>query len=149
MVGMGCFWAPNASSGKRPAKAFRGPKGGGERLHEAVEFGLGVVDMHRGAMTFTRPRPLRSRREENWVETLTLIAWARNGIAQGDMVGAATAKVTTAPFTLPRSVRVIPFKVDSRARRPSANRRSRAQIASTPSSLAWSAATFRPMTPAK
>ena len=100
-------------------------------------------------MTFTRPRPLRSRREENWVETLTLIAWARNASRKATWSAPATAKVTIAPFTLPRSVRVIPFKVDSRARRPSANSRSRAQIASTPSSLAWSAATFRPMTPAK
>ena len=100
-------------------------------------------------MTFSRPRPLRSRREENCVDTLTLIACWRSAILSALWSAPSTAKVTMAPFTLPRSVRVTPFKVASRARRPSANSRSRAQIASMPSSLAWSAATFSPMTPAK
>ena len=100
-------------------------------------------------MTFSRPRPLRSRREENCVETVTLIACSRSLALSSLWSVAATAKVTMAPLTLPRSVRVTPFTVESRVRRPSASSRSRAQIGSMPSSLAWSAATFRPMTPAK
>jgi hypothetical protein len=54
-----------------------------------------------------------------------------------------------APFTLPRSVSVTPFKPASRVRKPSASSRKRSQIGSMPSSLAWSVATFKPMTPAK
>ena len=100
-------------------------------------------------MTFTRPRPLRSRREENWVETLTLIACARNLAFSTLWSAPSTAKVTMAPLTLPRSVSLTPLTVESLVRNPSASARRRSQIASMPSSLAWSAATFSPMTPAK